>query len=1030
MEDSDKTPDETASPAPSPEHEELSAENRPMLYIGLGASAGGLEALREFFSEISVDTGCAFVVVQHLSPDYKSIMDELLSRNTSMPVEAVTDGVEVKPNAVYLIPPRKNMLLVQGRLYLSEQPTEQGVNLPIDVFFRSLAEDARQQAVAIVLSGTGSDGSRGIRSVKESGGLVLVQDPDSSKFDGMPFSAVHTGLADFVLSPSQLAGYLESYVRHPLVSGIESPIRSTLESNDDVQKEIFTLLRKHSDIDFSYYKPSTVARRIERRMGINQIHELHSYLAMMQHNDKEVHTLARELLINVTRFFRGTEAFEYLEKRILPSLVENTQGDAELRVWIAGCSTGEEAYSIAMLLDEAIGDRIDRKRIKIFATDLDASAIAEASLGRYSIDIEADVSPARLARYFDKRNEAYLLRQEIRQMVVFATHNMITDPPFSNIDLVCCRNVLIYFQHAIQQKVIAAFHFSLKKQGMAFFGASESVGELKTHFETIHEKFRIFRKRNNTRVPMISTVRSTTTPGMGTASLPTPSNLLRNFRPSSRESLFEHVKDSLINDHVPACVVLDTDHHAVHLYGEANKYLTRFPAGRVSTNVHDIIDEQLAVAVGTALTRAESEGKPVFYSNINAQIGGKDLTINLQTEFFPEKNGKPSFFVLTLDETGSNAQAPSRSSESFNIAEQTQQRIRDLETELLHNQEHLQVTNEELETTNEELQSANEELMSSNEELQSANEELQSVNEELFTVNNEYQEKINELSVANDDLDNVLSFTSIGIIIVDGDMRIRKFTQVSTRYFNLLPTDIGRPLHHISNDMKYPDLFDDIDAVIRDQDTRECDVHTQNDDLLEVKLVPYLSSADGVRGRRLGAIVTLTDLSSRMHRDQSRKSSDKASSNDGAANDDSVNESDDSPRILVFDTRRETRNALVRQLRDKGVMSARLVETDTLENALSEVSSGGIDLCLAGYDSEQPLFATDLIESLQMQGNRMPVIVYTDINRDNAQSQIDSRLQNVLPSLTTKHLLCGDEIAPRMLDVAMRNALITSDNKQ
>ncbi len=998
--------------------DQLDELQRPTLYIGIGASAGGLEALREFFTSISSSTDCAFIVVQHLSPDHASIMDELLARTTSMAVQKASDGVLVERNSVYVIPPRKNMSLKEGRLCLMEQPNELGINLPIDIFFRSLAEDAHQRAVAIVMSGTGSDGSRGIKSVKESGGLILVQDPDSSKFDGMPYNAVNTGYADFVMAPSQLAAYVENYVSHPMVASIDGPGRSVLETSDDSRVEIFALLRRHAQIDFSYYKSSTVIRRIERRMGINQVSDLQSYLSLLRNSEKEVHTLAREILINVTRFFRGKEAFEYLERNVIKSLVEQADDSEEIRVWIAGCSTGEEAYSVAILLDEALGGYPTQRKVKIFATDLDASAIARASLGQYSTDIEADMTTARLTRYFDRKNDSYVLRRDIRQMVVFATHNMITDPPFSNIDLVCCRNVLIYFQSNVQQKVISSFHFALKTRGMAFFGASESIGELRTYLEPINEKHRIFRKKNSIRPPVV--------PILPSANLPTlqPSSRLvshapRNYRSNKRDSLFEHVKDSLINDHVPACLILDMEHHAVHLYGDANKYLTRFPAGRISTNIHDVINDQLAVAVGTALTRAESEGKPVYYTNISAHIANTDLLIKLQCEYFPEKLNNPGFFVLILDDSQSSDSNPSRAAEAFNVAEQTQQRIRDLETELTHSKESLQFTNEELETTNEELQSTNEELMSSNEELQSANEELQSVNEELFSVNNEFQEKINDLSVANDDLDNVLSFAFVGVVIVDGDMRIRKFTQVATHYFNLMNTDIGRPLHHISNSLEYPELFDDIKSVISVQDTRERGIKTTDGNLTEVKLVPYLSSADGVRGRRLGAIVTLIDLSSRL--------SDKQQAETRLPHVSGVDTSNTRgaplPRVLVFDPDKDSRSSIVRVLREGAVLPLDIIEVDSIEEASDVARSHSLDLCLASYPRDDTDATIELIDGLLNGEDPVQVIVCSDRTREETLGDFNPRLSQVLPSVTTMHLLCGSELSARMLNVSMRKAL-------
>jgi len=1007
--------DDPAGGPPERSLDDPTEKPRPTLFVGLGASAGGLEALRQFFDGMSPSSGVAFIVVQHLSPDHKSLMDELLAKNTEMSVESVVDGVEVRPDSVYLIPPRKNMLLSEGRLHLSDQQSGESVNLPIDFFFRSLAESARRRAVAIVLSGTGSDGSRGIRAVKEAGGLVLAQEPDTAKFDGMPWSAVHTGLVDVVLDPGQLAEYLESYVRHPIVADEESSIRERLESDEETLRRIFVLLRKRSGIEFAYYKPATVARRIERRMGVHQLGELGEYLELLEKTDGEVETLARELLINVTRFFRDGEAFDYLERRVIRRLFEE-DGDAEVRVWIAGCSSGEEAYSIAILLDEARRDTSPGRRIKIFATDVDPDAVAEASQATYSLDIEGDVSAERLSRYFIKGSDGYTVRQEIRQLVVFANHNMISDPPFSNIDLICCRNVLIYFRHAVQQKIIAAFHFSLKRDGIVFFGSSETVGELKSHFEPLDERLRVFRKSSSARLPSVSARTGgnlSSLSRVGSVTLPPMTNLLRSSRSTSRELPFDHVKDSLINDFVPACLILDSEQCAVHVYGDANRFLTRFPAGRVSTYVQDIIAEELAVPVGTALSRARSEGQPVYYSSISATIGGRVLEVDLQVEHFPEKNGRVSYSVLVLSESGAS-ESEGRARQRFDIDEETRQRIRDLESELRHKQEHLQVTNEELETTNEELQSANEELMSSNEELQSANEELQSVNEELFTVNSEYQEKIAELSIANADLDNVLSFTSVGIVFLDRGTCIRKYTEVATRFFNLLPTDIGRPLHHISDELEYPRLFEDIDTVVATGEALDRDVFTNEGEIIQIKLIPYSPSVSSDGDEHLqGTILTLTDLTRRVRQDRERR--ERIGLENAAVPPPGNDEA--RYRVLVIDDSESDRVMMKRQLSKVENIAIEIVEAIDIESGMAALESERIDICLVDYRLG-PDTANDFAERARRDDHVVPVIMVSGYTRE--------ELREELPSSSLTHFINKEEVSPLLLELTLRNAVETA----
>ena len=1004
----------------------------PVLVVGLGASAGGLEALREFFDRVPPTTGCAFVVVQHLSPDYKSIMDELLARNTSMPVRSAEHGVRLQPDSVYLIPPRKNLTLQDGHLQLAEQHTDRGVHLPIDVFFRSLAEDAQLRSVAIVLSGTGSDGSRGIRNVKEAGGLVLVQDPESARFDGMPVSAVRTGVPDFVLAPADLADYLERYVNHPLVADPDSPESARLENDGGILAEIFGLLRERSGIDFSHYKPSTVARRIERRMGINQIADVDSYLGLLKKNDIEVQTLGREMLINVTRFFRDTEAFAWLEQHVITRLIEESGSDTEVRVWVAGCSTGEEAYSLAILLDEAVRRGDTRKRVKIFATDVDVDAIADASLGRYAAEIRADVSRERLERYFTASGDGYSVRQEVRQRVVFATHNMISDPPFSNIDLICCRNVLIYFQQPIQQKVIAAFHFSLRRRGVAFFGKSESVGELKSHFEPLKERYRLFRKRQSATGPITSSLRLGSPENGG---LRPVANLLRSYRAAPREHLFDHIKDSLINDHVPACLILDADHHAVHIYGGANRYLNRFSSGRVSTDVHDIIAEELSVPVSTALTRAENENKPVYYSSIPITLDGREISLDLEAEFFGEKNGRPAHFVIMFTDRENESHGRTRVSEAFDIGAQTRQRIRDLESELLQKQESLQVSNEELETTNEELQSANEELMSSNEELQSANEELQSVNEELFTVNHEYQEKILELSVAGNDLDHVLSLTSIALIFVDASLRVRKFTSLASRYFSLMPTDIGRPLHHISGELDYPQLFDDFDRVLGGGEAISREVFTVGGRLVEIKLIR--NGEGGVDGgaddpedeRDSGAVLALIDLSARMQQDRARLERAVAPdglplpASDGASGSSGTPEPSGPERVsvLLLDDDDEDRHALRRQLDGVEEIALSVHEAHDLSGGLAVLADIPVDVCLIDFRLGGDT-AVDFTRACREHGHTMPIIILSGNTR--------AELHEQLPSLESTRFVNKEEVSPLLLELTIMNALEAPDEGQ
>ena len=983
----------------------------PVLFVGIGASAGGLEALRDFFDHMNDDTDAAFIVVQHLSPDFESLMDELLARNTSMPVENVIHGVEVKANRIYLIPPKKNITLVGGSLYLSEQVRKGGVNLPIDHFFQSLAADAKHRAVGVVLSGTGSDGSRGIKTIKEAGGLILVQDRESSKFDGMPYNAAQTGTADFILPPDELAVYLTTFLSNSMVRGVRSVLRATDNREESVLSLIFSLLKGSCGIDFSQYKASTVARRIERRMGINQVQSQFDYLNLLQSSKKELETLGRELLINVTSFFRDERAWEHLERHILEPMVNKASEDQELRFWVAGCSTGEEAYTLAILIDEAVRKSGKALRIKIFATDADSEAIALASTARYREEIVHDVSNERLAHYFLRVGAEYEIRPSLRKLVVFASHNLINDPPFSNIDLITCRNVLIYFQQSVQKVVMSSFHFSLREKACAFFGSSESVGELKTHFKVLHERFRIYEKIDNTRLPIVNIgTGQSDKPRLGMRPV---SNLLRSYRSHKTDaSRFERVKDRLINDFVPACLILNSEHQAMHIYGDANKYLVRFPVGRVSTDIHEIIVSELSVALDTALSRAKADMKSVSYSNIQTTIDEAPALVDMQVEFFPEGGGDDAYFSVVLSDSVT-APVMKKRAENFDFNEETQQRIRDLENELLHKQEHLQVSNEELETTNEELQAANEELMSSNEELQSTNEELQSVNEELYTVNCEHQEKIEELLTVNDDLDNLLVATSVGIIFLDEETTIRKYTAVAAQYFNLLLTDVGRPLRHISNELEYVQLESDIETVQKTHRSVYREVFTINGMPVQVKLLPYHSSSTADTDSS-AVTITIADLSPRLdayedHRVVSEKERHSFTGH--------VLRNPSRVRLLVVDDSESDRRLITRHLQEIDSLTVDVFEAESVNDAVQSLRNDDIDVCLVDFFLGMET-AEDLARQIREFNDRLPMILMSGYSR--------KELEQTIPDHMLTYFLDKNDLSPLLLELSVRHAINAS----
>ena len=646
---------------------------RPALYVGLvvgadpGAPAGGGPgALREFLGAIRADTGVAFVVVQRPSPGRGSVAAELLSGDVAMPIADAVDGVRVEPDSVYLVPAGRHASLAGGALRLSGPEAGLDPGSPVDAFLRSVAHDAGHRGAVVVLAGVGAEGGPGVRAVKEAGGLVLVQDPDTAGGDPSVDARVdpmHVGLADFVLAPAKLAGYLEGYARHPLVAGGARPADGRLEGGGPALARIAELLRGR--VDVAHYRSSSVARRIERRMAANRIEALDAYLALLERDEREVSALARELLVDAARFFDDADAFDWLERRVVRPAVGAEPG-GDVRVWVAGCSTGEEAYSVAMLFAEAAeaaeaagvaearngdGGEARARRVEILATDVHEDAVAEASLGRYPAGIEADVSPERLARHFTRAADGtWTLRPEIRRMVAFAAHDPVADPPFADIDLVCCRNALVRFQQPVQRRIVASFHVALRAGGHLFLGPSEGIGELSSHFDVASEAFRVYRKVADDRVPISTSVRPGAVRGAG-AGLPPVTDLLRGYRASRSEHAFEHVKDALINDHVPACLILDAERRVVHLYGDADEYLTRFPrAGRSSADVLELVAKELVVALDASLERAARDAEPVSCSGIEARLDGRVATIDLRIEHHPGRNGRPAHFVVLLDE--------------------------------------------------------------------------------------------------------------------------------------------------------------------------------------------------------------------------------------------------------------------------------------------------------------------------------------------------------------------------------------------
>jgi two-component system CheB/CheR fusion protein len=818
--------------------------------VGIGASAGGLEALETFFERMPVDSGMAFVVVQHLSPDFKSVMDELLGRRTKIPIHRVSDGIEVHANAIYLIPPKKEMIISAGKLLLSDKEPGGGLTLPIDVFFRSLAQEAGPRAVGIVLSGTGSDGSRGICDIHEAGGFVIAQDLESARFDGMPKSAVETGVVDLVLPPERIPSALMSFVKHPCAQDLADFLPSEGAALEGIDA-VFQLLRKAYDIDFSHYKRTTVTRRVQRRLAMNQITDLAQYIERLRGDPQELNLLYKDLLIGVTKFFRDREAFERLEREILPELIGKARSGGELRFWVAGCATGEEAYSLAILLREHQARSGESLPVKIFATDVHRASLECASAGVYSEASLSEVAPERLARYFTRVKNGYQVAPELRQMIVFAPHNVIKDAPFTKIDLISCRNLLIYLAPLAQKKVISLFHFALNPRGVLVMGPSESPGELADEFEPIDERWKFFRKRREKRLP--PDIRLPSMIGYGPGRLPP----IMGQAPRGQAGVDGQVLrayDELLQEYAPPSLLINGRRELVHSFSGASAYL-KLRDGRPSNDVLDLVVEDLRTPLATAVQQAVKKQSAVTLQGVRVHVDSAAKEIKLTVRPIADRMDEGEHYLVSLDAQFLRMPAQAEEGESIDLKQASHDRLQALEAELQYTKENLQATVEEMETSNEELQAANEELVASNEELQSTNEELHSVNEELYTVNAEYQKKIGELTEMTADLDSLLQSTEVGVIYLDRDLCIRKFTPKIAEMFHLLPVDIGRRIDSFSHNLDRPGLLDDVRKVLDTETPFEIDVRADQGRHYLLRILPYRA-----RKRLEGVVLTLIDI--------------------------------------------------------------------------------------------------------------------------------------------------------------------------
>jgi two-component system CheB/CheR fusion protein len=843
---------------------ESSGEHEPAAsppVVALGASAGGLDPLQELFRHMPGDTGMAFMVVQHLSSQGKSMLGDLLQKHTPMKVATVEDMMKVEPNRVYINPADKHVSVFNGAFHLIDPIKIPGTSFPIDHFFHSLADDLSERAICIILSGTGTDGTLGLKAVKEAGGMAIVQDPQQAKFDGMPQSAISTGLVDHVLPVERMAQEVMSYAAQPYLK-----VRKKDEPEDknftNVMQKIFMLIRSVTGSDFTQYKQSTIHRRVKRRMALHNIEDIADYHRYLRENTPEVHQLFKELLILVTSFFRDPAVFEVLAEKVIPDILARSDESQPVRVWVPGCATGEEAVSLAMLFVEA-GEKLNRHLdLQIFATDIDPDAVQRARAAEYSQAIDAEVSTERLKRFFIKQDHSYKLKSEIRDMLVFAVQDIVTNPPFSRLHLVSCRNLLIYLDTVLQGRILTLFHHTLNPDGYMLLGTSESIGEHSDLFAPVDIKSKIFKakkllsQRVAVNLPMGDVAGdSTTDRGKGTHKVMDVRGI---------------VEKALLDEYAPDCVLIDENYDILYFQGQTDRYLSH-PKGTPTFNLLKIVSERLRQRLPAALHKAfQQEGSTTLHGvRIKEDEGGGTVEVTVRP-LRKTPDGPKLAMIVFEDKPYPD---PGRRGKKKTVAKKGQAAdpLPDLEQELRDTRENLQATIEQLEGANEELKSMNEELQSTNEELQSLNEEMmtakeeqQSANEELATVNAELQSRVNELMEVTDDITNLFASTDIGTIFMDSRLLIRRFTPSMTRFFNLIPSDVGRSIMDIRSKVAYDDLHKDAEQVLATLQSKGREVRAEEGKWFSMHILPYRTKENRIDG----VVATFVDITERKRAEQ------------------------------------------------------------------------------------------------------------------------------------------------------------------
>jgi two-component system CheB/CheR fusion protein len=826
------------------------AEQFPI--VAIGGSAGSLQAFEVFFKHLPLESGCAFVIVIHLAPDRNIDVTGLFKQFTPMPVLEARDGISILSNHVYVIPPNKDMGVHRNQLFLFDLSKTVGINRSIDFFLQSLADELWNHAVAIILSGMGNDGELGIRTIKEKLGMVMVQNPASALYKSMPEAAISTNVANFVLDPKDMPKALMNYLHHPMLKDPKGKSAMIAEYQHTILQKILLLLRSHIGHDFTLYKKNTITRRIERRIAVHKLAGFESYFDYISANPHEMDVLFKELLIGVTKFFRDPEAYQMLSVLLHQKILQKQETE-HIRIWVAGCSTGEESYSIAMLILEFF-DKYPSKtqpKVQIFATDLDIEAIEYARTGFYASNIAEEVSPERLARFFVPKNKGWVVKKDLREMIVFAKHNLIKDAPFTRLDLLSCRNVMIYFSATLQRKLIPVFHYSLNKNGILFIGPAETIGIYNEAFDIINPKWKIFEKNNeiNQLTKMIDFPFNIAT---------NPIRTIKNIpsKPLTKKPMANSFHKLLIENYTPSALLVNEKGDILYINGNINKYL-QLNTGEAVMNIHKVLREELRYPTGNAIHQVWTSKKSAYFGEVKLELNEKMYHIGIKVDYLKDDEFNGLLLVAFQD----YGEVKKRGTNHLNTIDK--QAVIELEKDLeltkqqLHNTiEQMESSVEELKSTNEELQSTNEELQSTNEEALTTKEEMQSLNEELMTINLQYHNKAEELTRLNNDMKNLLDNTEIGTIFLDNNLNILRFTPQVTKLFNVIPQDVGRSITHIVSNFDYPAIENAILEVIERLAGKELEVKTKKNDWYNLRIMPYRTTDNFISG----AVLTFTKI--------------------------------------------------------------------------------------------------------------------------------------------------------------------------